>query len=482
MVSSFVGEAFNQFDGGTPQTPAATQIDDLVLVIIRGNSTAPVGWVLEGRFTSAFFNTPLEVWSRISTANGAYSTPGWSSASTNTYTIVVYRDTPGVATIAANENTSTATSHTAPTVSLTSPERVVSAWGMDDVSGLTADSASTKRSNGSSAHPMVYDKVGGPGLVTGTILTTSTAHRWRAVSIGLAPSNTAPNAPTLTSMTGSVTINRAAINRASHTFSDNDAADSQSQFNHYHRLVGAPTWTTITQVTPNQFYDFPASYFAAGNYERQVETYDSLGVLGARSSSSFFTAADAPAGPTITYPTNGQSVEQFETVTWSTPNQDSYQVRRVADLAGAPDGTTIYYDSGEIASSARSLALEFETNNRTEHVQVRSKFGGLWSEWASVAISVATTSPPTPQREIQPDPASGSLLVVIGNPAPSGGDPAAVHNDVYVNDGDGEERRATLQATNATWRYWTPKSGRDYTTGSIRIVAVAANGSTASSA
>lgn len=53
---------------------------------------------------------------------------------------------------------------------------------------------------------------------------------------------------------------------------------------------------------------------------------------------------------------------------------------------------------------------------------------------------------------------------------------------VHVTDpGKSEERRATNVAANGTWRYWTPPDGFDgATVGHVRVVAVATNGTTAS--
>lgn len=53
------------------------------------------------------------------------------------------------------------------------------------------------------------------------------------------------------------------------------------------------------------------------------------------------------------------------------------------------------------------------------------------------------------------------------------------YNDIYVNDGDGEERKATFLPTNQPWRYWTPRAGVDYS-GGVRVVAVGSNGTTSS--
>ncbi|MDN4173910.1 hypothetical protein QWY28_13195 [Nocardioides sp. SOB77] len=301
----------------------------------------------------------------------------------------------------------------------------------------------------------------------------------------LTDKNRPPNAPALATLVNGGAIDRGRPNRARHVFSDPNAGDSQSAFDIRWRPVGDANWTTVHAPVPNEFYDFPAGTFEAGGYERQVRTYDAQGLAGPWSTSGFFTAGDSPAGPSILYPIAGQQLEQNERVTWSTATQVAFQVRRVGDTGGAPDESVVYYDSGRIASvEARFLPLVFETNGRAEHVQVRVEYGDLWSPWVSVGVEVSYTPPPTPSFTIAADPKTASLTVTLFNPLPAGDDPPASYNDVYVTEPvDGvlvEQRRATRLPQNTTWRYWTPISGHDYSA-AFRVVAVAANGTTASS-
>jgi len=300
-------------------------------------------------------------------------------------------------------------------------------------------------------------------------------------SVTITPLNTPPAAPTLVSMASGETVDIHVTNRATHIHSDING-DPQAAFDIRYRLVGDPTWTTVNVATTAQWYDFPADSLTAGAWERQVRTYDTADV-GPWSPSGYFTAAESPGAPTIISPADGATIiEQHTTVDWSTGSQEAYQVRRVADDgAGEPDTDVIYFDSGEVTSvSLRSLMLDFETNHRTEHVQVRVKDDSLWSSWTSVAVDIDYDIPPVPSYALAGDTATGSLLVTVTNPAPGAGELDTDHNDIYIDDGQGEERKATAVAVDGTWRYWTPVSGRDYT-GHVRVVAVAANGTTASS-
>ncbi len=304
-----------------------------------------------------------------------------------------------------------------------------------------------------------------------------------AVTYEFISTNVAPNAPTGLTPSGGTVIDRTITQQFQWTFSDPDSGDSQSKYDLRYRLIGAGSWTDIlNQTTTNTYHDFTANFFAAGDYEWQVRTYDAQGVVGPYSSSALYTAAAPPVAPSITDPINNQVLAtNSHTVLWSATNQDSYQVRTVADNAGAPDTATVYTDTGEVLSaSARSRSVSFAVNNRFEHVQVRVKYQTLWSTWASVRVQVSYTPPGVPTFTLTANNTAGTLAVAITNPAPVGGEPTVASNDVYVNDGAGEERKVTGVAPSGTFTYRTPVSGRNYTS-FVRVVAHGSNGTTRSS-
>lgn len=277
---------------------------------------------------------------------------------------------------------------------------------------------------------------------------------------------TTPNAPTLNSPIGSLTIDLGVIERFSFTYSNTDPTDAQSAFDLQYRVIGAPSWTNVNVVTPYGYYDFPASTFTANNYEWQVRTYDSIGLVGPWSASSFFTAAVQSATLSITAPTSGSTLGATATITWSTPTQTDYEVRRVRDLAGVPDTTTIYFDSGDVVDTAtRSLALSFSTNNRYEHLQVRIKTGGLWTAWVSERVLVSYIQPSPGTVSIAPSIPGASLIVTTTAAAVGGGEPTPLSVDIYIREvgttGYGDRVAAAITPT-GIWTYWTPKSGVQY--------------------
>ena len=295
-------------------------------------------------------------------------------------------------------------------------------------------------------------------------------------SVSVVELNSPPNAPTLTTPPSGATLDRSVTQRFRWIFNDPDSGDTQSQYDLRHRVVGAPSWTTVMGVTPNTSRDFPAGTFAEDDYEWQVRTYDAQGERGPWSSSEFFTAATPPPGPTITAPTNGATVGLSEVlVEWSYPSQEAYRLQ-VQDGAG-----NTLTDTGQVNSTtARSYLVDLPTNNVTRTVRLQVLDGGLWSAWVAVTFEVSYTPPPPPVVSLLPDTDDGALVVTITNPASGTGEPATSYNDVYVDDGAGEERRAVEVPTNSSWTYWLPVSGRDYA-GNIRVVAVGDNGTTSSS-
>lgn len=198
--------------------------------------------------------------------------------------------------------------------------------------------------------------------------------------------NQAPYAPTGLQPNNNAPVDRTAPQILSWVFSDPDAGDSPSAYDLRHGPVGTDptTWTLLTAITPNSFREFPAAAFPAGNREWQVRTRDSVGELGPWSASAFFAPNNPPAGPAITAPVSGTTLEVANaTLTWSTTQQEAYEVRRVADSGGVPDEATIYQAAVTVVdATTRSVALTFDVNARAEHLQVRTRYLGLWSPWA----------------------------------------------------------------------------------------------------
>lgn len=272
-------------------------------------------------------------------------------------------------------------------------------------------------------------------------------------------------------------LDRTTTQRFTWTFTDPDPKDRQSKFDLRYKLVSATSWTTVTRQVPYSYHDFAANTFSAGDYEWQVRCYDQGGAVGPYSDSSYFSVADPPTAPTIDSPTDGGTVTHTHEVTWTVDQQTSYQVRTVADDAGSPDTSIVYQDTDEVVnSSQRAQVIGFEENNRYEHVQVRIRYNGIWSSWHSHRVQVSYTPPPVPTFTLTAVDASGALDIAITNPAPGGGEPAVVGNEIWVDEGVGMELRKTGQPPSTTFRYYTAVSGFDYSPVTVAVRALGSDG------
>lgn len=233
--------------------------------------------------------------------------------------------------------------------------------------------------------------------------------------------NKAPTAPTPTEPVGNAVKNRTQKITLKATFNDPDANDSVSESRWRTRVVGTTTWDEIIQSGNMREYSYAAGHFAANQFEWQALYKDAGGLASPWSASEFFTAATPPAGPSITSPADGANVPQNTVVAWTSTNQAAFRIRRVADNAGAPDETTVYYDSGRIAQAgARNHPLTFETNERYEHIQIQVESAeGLLSPWVSVRVLVSYTPPRTPTLDVVAESADAQIRVAIRNLVPS---------------------------------------------------------------
>lgn len=275
--------------------------------------------------------------------------------------------------------------------------------------------------------------------------------------------NTAPDAPTRVAPVDGAVLDWQQPNVFDWQFNDPDPGDSQSAYNWAYRLSGTTAWTETGWVTSTSTQRTVAGgTFTAGDYEWRVATKDAQGVESPWSSTGFFTAADAPPGPTVTDPVNGGTIPTDEyPVTWSTPDQDAYQLQVL-------DGETVLFDTGQVNQpTARSRAVTFPDNNVTRSIRVRVLYGGLWSPWSTVTVTVSYTPPAQPLVTATPvDVGAGVLSAIrvdVEDPAPVGDEPSVVAHDVWVRGGpEGEIRLAADLPASLPYLWHLPASGVEY--------------------
>lgn len=317
----------------------------------------------------------------------------------------------------------------------------------------------------------------------------TTGTNWNQIeSFSAATINLPPNAPTPTSPSDGATIDRASAVQLAATFSDPNPADSPSASQWRYRVVGAATWTTVTQNNTLQTYSIPAG-LAAGNYEWQAAYADQDGEWGPFSASSFFTAADPPAGPSWLTPTSGQTITTSSfTGAISQPSLTASEWKLYADNAGTIDTATVL--AGPVLKTTgdlRSHTFEGLETGVPVWWSVSIEDGGLWSQEVRVRTPVLFTPPAAPTLTVAKSDANGLASATWANPAPSGSEPEVSHVDLYVRDTSGSDqyrpaagvRVAYAKAPNSTHIDHVAASGVNY---EYQAVAVGTNGATAASA
>jgi hypothetical protein len=113
-------------------------------------------------------------------------------------------------------------------------------------------------------------------------------------------------------------------------------------------------------------------------------------------------------------------------------------------------------------------------NNRTEHIQVRTFYDGLWSAWKSHRVAVAYTVPAIPVVYLTVD--TASVTVTVENMAPSGTQPTVSTWDIYrAVTGSLSDAIRVAAGVSADWTDYAIASGVDY---SYRALAIATTGAT----
>jgi hypothetical protein len=146
-------------------------------------------------------------------------------------------------------------------------------------------------------------------------------------------------------------------------------------------------WTTVSQITANNFYDIPANTLPGGNVSWKVKTYNEYDEVSQESSTSTFYAIGAPPPPTILGISTNNS---RPTVTWSATSQQIYQVQILL-------GSNIVYDSGSFASMSQFHEVNTFLDDGTyiAKVRIKNEFD-LFSNWTSSSFTISVPKPTKP--------------------------------------------------------------------------------------
>ncbi|EMS74037.1 DNRLRE domain-containing protein [Ruminiclostridium cellobioparum] len=196
-----------------------------------------------------------------------------------------------------------------------------------------------------------------------------------------------PSVPTPLSPIG-IFVNKTETIRFSWAYNSPVAGDVQNKFDLKWSTNGI-TWTTITQITANNYYDMPANTLPTGAINWKVITYNRYGEASPESSVQVFTCIGAPSTPTITGITNTNTPKP--TITWNSDSQQVYQIQILQN-------ENIVYDTGNISSistKTHTVAIFLMDGNYIARVRVKNEYD-LYSEWANVNFTIDTPKPVKP--------------------------------------------------------------------------------------
>lgn len=282
--------------------------------------------------------------------------------------------------------------------------------------------------------------------------------------------NSAPTAPTWTSVSGEVE-DVAETLLLDWVFNDPDS-DAQSDYTIRRRKGAAAyaywngtSWqagedasTKIASSVSSK--TLSASWGADGDDDHYyaIKTWDPSDEVSPWSS-ELRVIPSAQDNPTITAPTG--TVGFTATATWTATTQTAYRVV-VSDTSSTSDmdAGTLDDDSGWVVDAAKTALIEFPTNSATRYFRVQTKNDeGLISDIDQETLTVSYTAPTEPTLTVS-EVELGALRITIDNPA---GGATVVSNEVYRRVGtEPYIRRATGVAVDGAWDDWAVTGGVTY--------------------
>lgn len=250
---------------------------------------------------------------------------------------------------------------------------------------------------------------------------------------------TPPAAPTNLTSSPAGTANRAQAIVLSWTYNSLDSSP-QTKYTLQHRAVGSGSWTTtLGPVSSAQsFYAMPPNTYPTGTaFEWQVLTYGLHASPGPYSAVATVQISSVP-GVSISSPAAASVVTTATlTVTWafSDPDGDpqgSWEAILFED--GVPVETKVGSDTALTTTFAYRLK---ELTPYTVQVRVRDS-RGLWSTPDTKAFTVNYPEPPVPViTSSEWNWETATIEIEISVPAPTGGEVAADHLEVWRSIDDG---------------------------------------------
>lgn len=183
------------------------------------------------------------------------------------------------------------------------------------------------------------------------------------------------------------------------------------------RAIGTSTWSNTGWITSNRTYhDFPANFFAPGQYEWRMTFKGSEGLNAPHSTYTQFEILAPTTAPSITKPLANQVVNNsLIEVEWQPdPDQEAYELRLL-------EGTTVRFAETVNSKLSAGYISYAVTHGTTYTVEVRRKRFGVWSPYASRIISAEIALPDNvtvdPETLVTVDEERGSIWLSYTPPA-----------------------------------------------------------------
>lgn len=152
-------------------------------------------------------------------------------------------------------------------------------------------------------------------------------------------------------------------------------------------------WTTISQATPNTYYDMPAGTLAGGNIYWRVRCYNEYDEASEWSEIKTFYAVGAPDTPIINSISANKSRPIIE---WAAFRQQIFQIQIM-------QAENIVYDTGSkpgINIRQHKVTAFLTDGQYTARIRIKNEYD-LWSAWGEASFTIATTKPDKPSITLQ---------------------------------------------------------------------------------
>lgn len=223
---------------------------------------------------------------------------------------------------------------------------------------------------------------------------------------------TPPNAPTTLGPTGATDQTQPVVLTWQHNAADGSA---QSAYEVGHRIAGSTTWTHVSAAGSTSMHTLAADTYAPGDtVEWRVRTWGAHNTASPWSAEASF---ELSRKPTVTINPGGLwGLTERVRVDWTYGDPDGDVQGAWAVQILSPDSVLMEERTGAgTTSSALMETYLYDDTTYTVRVRVRD-VPGLWSDWASVPLSVDYAPPAKPTISAEFRLETGDVLVSVNNP------------------------------------------------------------------